>query len=87
MKSRQEIVIKNRRSFLRSLLTGGAIGVFLPEMLKAGNPEPAAKTVKLLTPDGKLVEVDSSKIKSSADSSIASNAAVKEWMNIKNDKI
>jgi len=42
--------------------------------------------VKMLTPDGKLVEIDRSLVEKGAVSKRASNEDVKNWMNIESNK-
>ena len=72
-----------RVTFLKRLLAGGValLAVGIPK-IKAEETE----TVKMLTPDGKLVVVPKSKIKHSVGSPTASNTQVKNWMNNKTGK-
>lgn len=84
MKIKKEIAGKGRRAFLSHLLTGGAV-IAASGMLKA-NKVPGEK-IKLLTPEGKLVEVDKSVIEGKSVSNIATNQDVIQWMKTKSAKI
>ena len=66
----------NRRGFLRALFLAGA-GIGLFSVVKGEKP---AEKVKMLTPDGKLVEVNKSAVKPKADRR-ALNKEVLDWMN------
>ncbi len=76
MKTNPEINPKERRTFFRNLIGIGAA-------LIAGTAFKAKATtgqkIKLLTADGKLVEVDKSILEKSTPSS-ATNLEVKNWM-------
>ena len=64
----------------KKVISGGVV-LIAPKLLKAkGN---TGNTVKLLTPDGKVVEVDESKIQALGNAPIASNTEVMDWMNSK----
>ena len=71
----------NRRSFINSILVAGtATGIIIPAIT---DPETKSGTkVKMLTADGKLVEVDKSVIEK-ATSKKASDKEVYEWMDKK----
>lgn len=73
----------SRRAFLETGVTGGmgvALGLAAGAILKDGeNPEP--ETVKLLTADGKLVEVEKRLIPPMCGNPVAvSNQELKDWM-------
>ena len=76
--------MKSRRSFLKNaLIAGAAAGIFSPfRNSKKNNSE----KIKLLTPDGKLVEIEKSAIKKEIVSTRATDNEVLEWMNSKNKK-
>jgi hypothetical protein len=72
----------NRRKFLRSfLIAGTALGAVTPlnKISKQTNKE----KIKMLTADGKLVEVDKSVIEKNADLKRASDKEVFDWMTTK----
>jgi hypothetical protein len=54
----------------------------LPSILwgKKPSPQPSGKKVKLLTQDGKLVEVDESVLKAKTQNKKASNKEIFNWM-------
>ena len=73
-----------RRNFLKSAITFGAgIGLFSLFGKKA-KARPSDK-VKMLTPDGKLVEIDRSQIEKEVTPTRASNQEVMDWMKPKPD--
>ena len=84
MKAKKEIKTKGRRSFLSNLFKGGAAVLIAPGILKA-DPVPT-ETIKLLTPDGKLIEIDKSHIEGTVTSQRASNEEVLKWMKVNMDK-
>jgi len=55
----------------------GFISMFLPGEKKTGKPE----MVKMLTPDGKLVEVEKSIVDAASTKKKVSNKEILEWMN------
>ena len=67
----------NRRKFLKVFVAITAGMGFLPQ-LKAKTA--SGEKIKMLTPDGKLVEVDKSLLKRDSGTPPASNKEVKEWM-------
>jgi len=72
----------NRRKFLRSfLIAGTALGAASP-LIKASEKTSKEK-IKMLTADGKLVEVDKSVIEKNADVKRASDKEVFDWMTTK----
>jgi hypothetical protein len=71
----------NRRNFLRSILTVAAALRLLPSAKTTLNQN--KEKIKMLTADGKLVEVDKSALDAKADIKRASNAEVLNWMNSK----
>ena len=71
-----------RRDFFKSILTAGsAIGLISP--LKTNLKLKSNNKVKMLTADGKLVEVDKSVIEKNAGLKKASAKEVFEWMDSK----
>ncbi|MDH5398500.1 MAG: hypothetical protein OEX02_10155 [Cyclobacteriaceae bacterium] len=72
---------QNRRKFFRS----GLVAAFMaPFGLKLNaNTANTGKTVKMLTPDGQLVEVDESKLNSGKRIK-ASNKEILKWKSTKN---
>ncbi|OFY84943.1 MAG: hypothetical protein A3F72_18345 [Bacteroidetes bacterium RIFCSPLOWO2_12_FULL_35_15] len=73
---------KKRRDFLTIILAAGASLGLLSSFKKSSknkNPE----KIKMLTADGKLVEIDKSMIEKEITTSRASNKEVLEWMNSK----
>ena len=73
---------RDRRNFISSILAGGtAAGLISAE---SANPKSTSgNKVKMLTADGKLVEVDKSVIEKIAASKKASEKEVFEWMDQK----
>ncbi len=67
-----------RRGFLKSMFTLGAGLGLISVTGKKAKAEPGEK-IKLLTPDGKLVEIDKNHIKSETPER-ASNNDVMSWM-------
>ena len=73
---------KNRRGFLKSMLIAtGAIAATTP--LNAVPEVPGKEKIKMLTADGKLVEVDKSVIEKKAGPKRASDKEVFDWMSEK----
>ena len=72
----------DRRKFLRFGLgfvaAAGIISSLGGGLLKASAPK--SNKIKMLTPDGKLVEIDASKIEKEITSVRASNDEVQQWM-------
>jgi hypothetical protein len=73
-----------RRKFLRFGL-GFMAGVGLFSAAGGIKKLSESKKIKMLTPDGKLVEVDASKIEKEIVSGKASNEELQRWMNIKHN--
>ena len=76
--------MSSRRNFLKNaLIAGAAAGIFSPfRNSKKKNTD----KIKLLTPDGRLVEIEKSAIKKEIISARATDNEVLEWMNSKNKK-
>jgi len=71
---------KNRRQFIKDAIKAMAVtSIVVPTLAKANNNE---KTVKMLTPDGKLVEVNESALKKATKKKV-SNKEIMNWMNSK----
>jgi hypothetical protein len=73
---------KERRNFLKSGFTFAAGFGLLSLFGKKSKADPAGEKIKLLTPDGKLVEIDRTHIEKESMER-ASNADVLNWMNKK----
>jgi hypothetical protein len=75
----------DRRSFVKSILTGAtAAGIIAPLTTSAKPHKPkTGNKVKMLTSDGKLVEVDESVIKKAAGSRKATTEEIFKWMDAK----
>jgi hypothetical protein len=71
---------KKRRSFLKEMFTLGASLGLLGIAGKKAKAEPAGEKIKLLTPDGKLVEIDRAHIEKESTER-ASKTDVLNWMN------
>lgn len=73
----------HRRAFLETGITGGigvALGLATSSILESGEQE-APEMVKMLTADGKLVEVEKRLIPAMCGKPVAvSNQELKEWM-------
>ena len=68
----------SRRNFLKtSLIAGAVFGLFPPFK---NSSRKTSKKIKLLTPDGRLVEIDKSAIKNHIISTRATDQEVLEWM-------
>jgi len=72
---------KQRRGFLKFLFAFGA-GAGLLTLTGGKAKAEVTEKVKMLTPDGKLVEIDRSQIENERPE-VASNAEVLQWMNKK----
>ena len=72
---------KNRRNFLKAVITSGAAaGLAAPlSMIHPGKEE----KIKMLTPDGKLVEVNKSVMEKNAGVRKATDQEVFDWMDPK----
>ena len=72
----------NRRNFISSVLAAGAAtGLTLPVITKSKSK--SGDKIKMLTADGKLVEVDRSVIEKATASKRATDKEVFEWMDKK----
>lgn len=72
----------NRRDFLKLILSTGTVtGLVTP--LQTNSKIESNNKIKMLTADGKLVEVDKSVLEKNADLERASNKEVFEWMDSK----
>ena len=85
METKSEETLDNgldRRKFLRFGLgfvaAAGIISSLGGGLLKASTPK--SNKIKMLTPDGKLVEIDASKIEKEITSVRATNDEVQQWM-------
>jgi cobalamin biosynthesis protein CbiD len=65
----------SRRDFLRKGILAAAVATAAPLVAKA---EPVGEKVKMLTPDGKLVEVDKS-VLAKASKKRVSNKEILDW--------
>ena len=74
----------NRRNFLRTMLTAGGTAGLLTPLSKTPKSKTTDK-IKMLTADGKLVEIKKSVIEKQAALKRASDKEVFEWMD-KKDK-
>jgi len=73
---------RNRRNFISSIIAGAtATGLITP--VSANPKSTSGNKIKMLTSDGKLVEVDKSVIEKIAASKRASDKEVFEWMDQK----
>ena len=75
----------DRRSFVKSILTGAtAVGIIVPLATNAKpHQQKAVNKIKMLTSDGKLVEVDESVIRKAAGSKKATTEEIFKWMDPK----
>lgn len=71
---------KKRRDFITIILAAGASIGLLSSFNKSSKNKNTEK-IKMLTTDGKLVEIDKSMIEKEITTSRASNKEVLEWMN------
>ena len=72
---------KQRRSFLKSVFAA-AIVLGLARVSEEISVNKGSKKIKMLTPDGKLVEIDESDYTQvAATQQRASNKEVQDWMN------
>jgi hypothetical protein len=73
----------NRRNFLKMFFSlAGTAGLIAT--VNANATDESTEKIKMLTADGKLVEVKKSKIMIDADSKIATNKEVSDWMGTTN---
>lgn len=72
-----------RRAFLETGITGGlgiALGLGASAMLQGDDPPPP-EMIKMLTPEGQLVEVEKRRIPAMCGKPVpVSNQEIKEWM-------
>jgi len=74
-----------RRRFINAILATGAVTGLITQV--DANPKPAGgNKIKMLTADGKLVEVDQSVLEKITGSKKASDKEVFEWMDQKHKK-
>ena len=67
----------SRRKFLSLGLMGGA--GLIAGKATAQTPEPTGETVKMLTPDGQLVEVDKQVMDAIGERKKANNESILQW--------
>lgn len=70
----------SKRNFLKVVLAAAAAltaGIFIPKKLLKADSN---KKIKLLTADGKLIEVDQSKVNFKKGSNKVSDTELKNWM-------
>lgn len=72
----------NRRIFINSIIATGAAAAVITPLVPDLKPKNGDK-IKMLTPDGKLVEVDRSVIEKATGSKKATGQEVFEWMDKK----
>jgi hypothetical protein len=86
-KEKKEIPDSGRRGFLKfGLLAAGltAVGTGLPDVLSDNEKKTSADegpTVKMLTPDGKMVEVSKAMLDKLSKNKKASKKEIYDWMN------
>ena len=76
----------NRRGFINAVLTTGTVTGFISQVSADPISQGSGKKIKMLTPDGKLVEVDESVLEKITGSKKASGKEVFEWMDQKHKK-
>ena len=72
---------KNRRNFLKAVISSGAAAALVPPLNKLQQEK--EEKVKMLTPDGQLVEVNKSVIEKNAGVRKATDKEVFDWMDPK----
>jgi hypothetical protein len=72
---------KNRRNFLKAVISSGAAAALVPPLIKLQQEK--EEKVKMLTADGKLVEVNKSVVEKNAGVRKASDKEVFDWMDPK----
>ena len=75
----------SRRKFLSLGLLGGAV-LIAPDTTAQESDKKDGETIKMLTPDGKLVEVSKTVIAQTKSRQKASNADILKWMKTANKK-
>ena len=75
----------DRRSFVKSILTGATAAGIIAPLTTSAKPhkEKMVNKIKMLTSDGKLVEVDESVIRKAAGSKKATTEEIFKWMDPK----
>jgi hypothetical protein len=73
----------NRRGFLKRFLSVGPVIGFIS---RTTAQSATAEKVKMLTPDGKLVEIDKSILAKKSNVKRASDKEVLDWMNARHKK-
>lgn len=68
-----------RRSFLKNVLGFGAV-FGLTSVVKGSSKVEQKEKIKMLTPDGRLIEIDQSQIENEVTVKRASNEEVLKWM-------
>ena len=76
---------KGRRNFLKVLAAATGIG-FIPLISRKSGEDPSEK-IKMLTADGKLVEVKKSKVEREITSTRATDQQVLDWMKSKDQQL
>ena len=72
---------KNRRNFLKAVISSGAAATLVPPLYKLQQDK--EEKVKMLTADGKLVEVNKSVLEKNAGVRKATDKEVFDWMDPK----
>ena len=75
--------ILNRRRFINAILTTGTVTGLISQVSADPIPQGSGNKIKMLTSDGKLVEVDESVLEKITASKKASGKEVFEWMDQK----
>ena len=76
----------NRRRFINAILTTGTVTGLISQVSADPISPGTGKKIKMLTPDGKLVEVDESVLEKINGTKKASGKEVFEWMDQKHKK-
>lgn len=85
IKSTSDDFKKGRKDFLKLLLSLGA-GVGIASVIKNSNHTAKTGKVKMLTPDGNLVEIDMSKIEKEVTTHRATNDEILKWVETNKSK-
>jgi hypothetical protein len=75
----------DRRNFVKSILASATAAGMMTPLVTSAKPheEKSGNKIKMLTAEGKLVEVDESVIKKAAGSRKATNEEIFQWMDPK----
>ncbi len=82
MKKTEKNSEKTRRDFLKKGIKAGVASLVMPGIVNASNQETSEK-IKMLAPDGSLVEIDRKLLASASSKRMATNDDIKNFVDHK----